>query len=180
GYAEVKARFFADADWTVVIDTVSPRVFEASALGCTLVQHEGLYGGILRADEHYIGVRRDYSNIADVIDRVKDRGFCREMAKRSHRDLIASGRYSFQAFARWLDDVLATPVPRRPGAVSVSAIPFYGEGSLRRRQAIVPWGTGFVVMPSAQLVHHLARLGLEGLLPGARRGPLMSRLIHNP
>ena len=89
-YPDVKARFFADADWKVVIDTVSPRVFEAAALGCTLVQHEGLYGGILRPDEHYICVRRDYSNAADVIDRVQDRGFCREMAERTHRDLIAS------------------------------------------------------------------------------------------
>jgi hypothetical protein len=35
------------------------------------------------------------------------------------------------------------------------------------------------VMPSAQLAHHLARLALE-CLPRTRRGPLMSRLIHNP
>lgn len=33
--------------------------------------------------------------------------------------------------------------------------------------------------PSAQLAHQFARLALEGL-PRARRGPLMSRLIHNP
>jgi hypothetical protein len=178
-YPDVKARFFADADWKVVIDTVSPRVFEAAALGCTLVQHEGLYGGILCPDEHYICVRRDYSNAADVIDRVQDGGFCREMAKRTHRDLIASGRYSFQAFAWWFDGVLDKHVPGRGGEGSVSAARFYGEGYLRRRQAIVPWGTGFVVTPSAQLVHHLARHALE-LLPRARRGPLMSRLIHNP
>jgi glycosyl transferase family 1 len=178
-YSEVKARFFADADWKVTIDTVSPRVFEAAALGCTLVQHEGLYGGILRPDEHYICVRRDYSNAADVIDRVRDRGFCREMAKRAHRDLIVGGRYSFQAFARWFDGVLDSHVPRGSRVGSLSPLRFYGEGYVRRRQAIVPWGTGFVVTSSAQLAHHLARLALERL-PRARRGPLMSRLIHNP
>jgi hypothetical protein len=179
GYPEVKARFFADADWKVVIDTVSPRVFEAAALGCTLVQHEGLYGGILRPDEHYVSVRRDYSNGGDVIDRVRDRGFCREMAKRSHRDLIANGRYSFQAFARWFDGVLDKHVPGRRGVGSLSPVRFYAEGYLRRRQAIVPWAEGFVVAPSVQLLHHLARLALERL-PRARRGPLVSRLIHNP
>ena len=178
-YAEVKARFFADADWKVVIDTVSPRVFEAAALGCTLVQHEGLYGGILRPDEHYICVRRDYSNAADVMERVQDRGFCREMAKRTHRDLIASGRYSFETFARWFDGVLDKHVPGRGGTGRVSPIRFYAEGYLRRRQAIVPWGGRFVTTPSAQLAHQFARLALEGL-PRARRGPLMSRLIHNP
>jgi hypothetical protein len=179
GYAEVKARFFADADWKVVIDTVSPRVFEAAALGCTLVQHEGAYGGILRPDEHYVCVRRDYSNVGDVIERVRDRGFCREMAKRSHRDLIASGRYSSQAFARWFDGVLAKHVPGRRAVGALSPARFYAAGYLRRRQAIVPWGEDFVVIPSAQLAHHLARLALDRL-PRARRGPLMSRLIHNP
>jgi hypothetical protein len=178
-YREVKARFFADADWKVVIDTVSPRVFEAAALGCTLVQHEGLYGGILRADEHYVSVRRDYSNVRDVIDRVRDRDFCRAMAKRAHRDLIASGRHGFPAFARWFDGVLDKHVPGRRGVGLLSATRFYAQGYWRRRQAIIPWGGGFVVAPSAQLVHHLARLALEGL-PRARRGPLVSRLIHNP
>jgi hypothetical protein len=179
GYREMKAQFFADADWKVVIDTVSPRVFEAAALGCALVQHEGLYGGILRPDEHYIRVRRDYSNVADVLDRIRDRAFCREMAKRTHRELIASGRYGFDAFGRWFDGVLDKHVPDRCRVGSLSAARFYGEGYVRRRQAIVPLGDRFVVTPSAQLVHHFARLALERL-PRGRRGPLVSRLIHNP
>ena len=179
GYREVKARFFADADWKVVIDTASPRMFEAAALGCTLVQHEGLYGGVVRADVHYIDVRRDYSNIADVLDRVRDRGFCREMARRAHRELIASRRYSFEAFARWFDGVLDKHVPGRRLARSISLTRFYADGYLRRRQALVPWGATLAVLPSAQLVHHVARRALERL-PRARRGPLASRLIHNP
>ena len=179
GYGDVKARFFADADWKVVIDTVSPRVFEAAALGCTLVQHEGLYGGVIRADEHFISVRRDYSNVGDVIDRVRNRAFCREMAKRTHRDLVASGRYGFPAFARWFDGVLDKHVPGRRGAGSLSAVRFYGDAYRQRRQALVPWGKTFVVAPSTQLVHDLARRVLERL-PRARRGPLASRLIHHP
>ena len=179
GYGDIKARFFADADWKVVIDTVSPRVFEAAALGCTLVQHEGLYGGVIRADEHFIGVRRDYSNVGEVVDRVRDRAFCREMAKRTHRDLVASGRYGFPAFARWFDGILDRHVPGRRGTGSLSAVRFYGDGYRQRRQALVPWGKAFAVLPSTQLVHDLARRVLERL-PRARRGPLASRLIHNP
>jgi hypothetical protein len=179
GYREMKERFFADADWKVVIDTVSPRVFEAAALGCALVQHDGLYGGILRPDEHYIRVRRDYSNVADVVDRIRDRAFCREMARRAHRDLIATGRYGFDAFGRWFDGVLDRHVPGRRAVGSLSAARFYGGAYVRRRQAIVPWGDRFVAAPSAELVHHLMRLALERL-PRARRGPVASRLIHNP
>jgi hypothetical protein len=178
-YREAKVRFFADADWKVVIDTLSPRVFEAAALGCTLVQHEGHYGGVMCPDEHYIRVRRDYSNVADVLDRLRDRGFCRDMARRAHRDLVASRRYGFEAFARWFDGVLEEHVPGRHAVGSLSALRFYADGYLRRRQALVPWGTTLAVLPSAQLVHDLTRRVLEWL-PRSRRGALASRLIHNP
>jgi len=178
-YDDVKARFFVDADWKVVIDTVSPRVFEAAALGCTLVQHEGLYGGILRADEHYISVRRDYSNVSDVVARMRDSGFCREMTRRAHRDLIASGRYGFAAFAQWFDGVLDKHVTGGCRTATLSPARFYANGYFQRRQAMVPRGSGFGVLPSTQLLHHVARRALEAL-PRARRGPLLSRLIHNP
>src|SRR5262249_36905887 len=46
-YEDVKQRFFGDVDGKVVIDTVSPRIFEAAALRCTLIHLEGAYAGIL-------------------------------------------------------------------------------------------------------------------------------------
>ena len=178
-YGAVKARFFADVDGAVVIDTVSPRIFEAVALGCTLVHHEGRYAGLLQPEEHYICVRRDYGNTAEVLDRLRDRHFCREMARRAHRDLIASGRYSFASFAHRFDGILDKHVraPRRTRSVSPAR--FYAEAYLCRGQAMLPWGRRLVVAPSAQLVQHLVRLGLARL-PRRRRGPLFSRLIHNP
>src|SRR5262249_31049313 len=79
-YAEVKAKFFAEVDGKVVIDTSSARLFEAAALGATLVHIEGLYRGMLVPDVHYIQVARDYGNVAEVVDRIKDRAFCAALA----------------------------------------------------------------------------------------------------
>src|SRR5207302_5229386 len=126
-YDEVKARFFADVDWKIVIDTVSPRMFEAAALGCTLVHHEGGYAGILQADEHYICVRRDYSNVDDVIDRIKDHAFCRRLRERAYADLVGSRRYTYGAFADRFDRLLARHVPRRRSSASLSGFCFYGS-----------------------------------------------------
>lgn len=146
-YEETKARFFADVDWKVVIDTVSPRIFEAVALGCTLVHHEGGYGGLLVPDEHYIKVSRDYSNIAGVVDRIKDRAYCERMAERAHIDLIRSGRYTYRTFAARFDRLLAPHVPARIRLSSVSRGRFYLKNYLVHDQVILPSGNRFVALP---------------------------------
>jgi len=177
-YDEVKALFFADVDWKVVIDTVSPRVFESAALRCTMVQHEGRYGGLLEPDRHYIRVNRDYSNVGEVVDRLRDRRFCRRLADNAYRDLIGSGQYSYRAFAAAFDRCLAREVPAiRSGAVSLAA--FYARAYLRHGQAVVPYGNRFLVLPSRALAFDLMRR-LLARLPHARFGPVMSRLIRNP
>jgi len=177
-YADVKARFFADADWKVVIDTVSPRVFEAAALRCTMVHHEGRYGGLLEPDRHYIRMRRDYSNVTDVVDRLRDRRFCQEVAEHAHRDLVASERFSYRAFARMFDRCLdLTAWPRVGRAVSLGA--FYRHAYVRHGQAIIPYRNRFLILPSTALVFELARRVL-GKLPHAQPGPVLSRLIRNP
>ena len=42
-YEEVKRAVFADLDWQCTLATISPRVFEAAALGSVLILHEGDY-----------------------------------------------------------------------------------------------------------------------------------------
>jgi hypothetical protein len=176
-YAEVKQRFFADVDWKIIIDTVSPRVFEAAALLCTLVHHEGGYGGVLRPEEHYICVRRDYSNIEDVIDRIKDDGFCRRLAENAHRDLVASGRYSYSTFARWFDGVLAKHIGSLVGLRSVSTVMFYGRNYLQRDQGIVPYRERFLRVPTLPRVC----VSTGGIRIGSRlRGSVVGRFVSAP
>lgn len=178
-YEEVKARFFAEIDWQVVIDTVSPRVFEAAALRCTMVNHEGFYAGILEPDRHYICVKRDYSNIADVVDRIRDHSYCRGLADNAYRDLVGSGCYGYPAFVREFDQRLDRHVAGRRMGGGVSRRAFYLRNYLRHRQAIIPREGGFMVAPSYTLPFDLLRRALNRL-PGQRRGPLMSRFIRNP
>lgn len=178
-YEEIKQKFFGDVDWKVVIDTISPRVFEAAALRCTLVQHEGRYGGVLTPDEHYICVRRDYSNIDDVIDRMKDLAFCHQIAENAYRDLIRTGLYGYRAFAQRFDKVLTNHIRKPVQSRSVSVLAFYTRNYVRHAQAIIPYRNRFFIMPSKKLAHALVR---RALLPLKRIawGPVMPRFIENP
>jgi hypothetical protein len=82
---------------------VSPRMFEAAALGTVLVLLESDYGDILTPDLHYISVKPDFSNIHDVIDQLQDNERLTEIADAAHRDLIASERWSYERFIAQVD-----------------------------------------------------------------------------
>lgn len=151
-YEEVRSRFFADVDGKVVIDTISPRVFESAAFGATLVLHDGPYAGILVPDVHYIAVRKDYSNVGEVLDRIRDRAFSRKLADAAHADLVASGRYSYRAFAARFDGILeAHARPARSGAAS-SRTAFYARNYWLRDQGLLPRGASFVSVPTPRSV----------------------------
>ncbi len=177
-YEEVKARFFADVDGKLTIDAMSPRIFEATALGCTLVQHEGAYGGVLAPDTHYVSIRKDYSNIGDVIDRMKDAEYCRRIAAAAHRDLIASGAYSYRVFATEFDRRIAAHVGPRQWRGASSRMQFYARNAMTHGQVIVPYRDRFIVLPSKKLVQDLV-----GWVVSRRRqrgGPVLARLAQNP
>lgn len=145
-YDELKDRFFTEAEGKYVIDTVSPRVFESAALGCTMVFHEGFYGGVLRPGVHYICVKKDYSNIEDVVAQMKDSALTRQIAANAYHDLIASGAYSYRTFGNWFDTVLDKNVKRlSQKAISKSA--FYASNYFRSGQVYLPKEDTFFVLP---------------------------------
>lgn len=125
-YKDVHERFLADLEGKHAIDTVSPRFFEYAATMNTMVLHEGHYTGILRADEHFIEVKKDYSNVDDVVARMRDDAFCAQLRKTSYDDLIASGRFSYAQFVSDFDKA----IEQEAGASSsppLSAFDFYRE-----------------------------------------------------
>ena len=178
-YDEVKQRFFAEVDWRIVIDTVSPRTFEATAFRCTLIQHEGGYAGMLDPERHYIQVRRDHSNMKDVLDRMRDRAYCRSLAENAHRDLIASGLYSYRTFAAQFDRQLAAHIGGPATQRSVSGVQFYAANFVRHRQAIIPCRDRFIVLPSRRLARGIWRRCLS-IVSGGGSGPVMTRFVESP
>ncbi len=95
--------------WDYVVDlrTISPRHFEAAAFRVCPVLFEGRYAGALEPMIHYIPLAKDFSNLDEVLGRVRDVNLRRELTENAHRDLIASGRYSYERFVKGVDTTLA-------------------------------------------------------------------------
>ncbi len=86
--------------------TISPRHFEAAAFRICQVLFEGQYSGVLEPMVHYVPLKKDFSNFEEVIELIGDRRVREQIAENAHRDLIRSGKYSYERFVAGVDDDL--------------------------------------------------------------------------
>lgn len=86
--------------------TISPRHFEAAALGTSQILFEGNYSGLMEPFKHYIPLKKDYSNFDDVLGMFRDQPFRASIAANARRDLIESGAYTYRSFISEFDRAL--------------------------------------------------------------------------
>jgi hypothetical protein len=97
-FEAVEASCFPGLDGNLNLRTISPRHLEAAAARTTQILVEGTYSGILEPGRHYIPVREDLANVDDVVAAIRDGDGHREIAERAYVDVVASGRYGYEAF----------------------------------------------------------------------------------
>jgi hypothetical protein len=93
-------------DNNIYYRTITPRNFEAAAFRVCQILFEGRYSGALEPMAHYIPLRKDFSNVGEAIERFKDPALRAELTENAHRDLIASGEYSYERLIEGFDSVL--------------------------------------------------------------------------
>jgi hypothetical protein len=92
-FDEVFDRFFRDYRSPVSGKAISSRHFEPIGTETCQVLVEGHYNGILVADEHYIALRRDLSNVADVVARLQDEPYRARMVRRAKEYALDAHTY---------------------------------------------------------------------------------------
>jgi hypothetical protein len=102
-FAEAEAACFPGRDGEIKLFALGPRHLEACVTRTCQILTEGEYNGVLRPWQHYIPVRKDFSNLDEVLDLVKKDTLRQEITERAYQDIVASGRYSYGSF---VDDVV--------------------------------------------------------------------------
>jgi hypothetical protein len=85
---------------------LSPRHFEAVITKTCQVLIEGEYEGVFKQERHYIPMKRDFSNVDEVLDRVGDRRLTQEIAETAYEEIYLSGKYGYTTLARDIENVL--------------------------------------------------------------------------
>ena len=97
-FEEIESMFFPGMDGNIDYRVLAPRHLEAVLTRTGQVLIEGEYSGVLSPGEHYIELRRDLSNFDEVVAQLADEGFRLELVDRAYRDIVESGRYSYQVY----------------------------------------------------------------------------------
>ena len=77
---------------------ISPRLFEAAALGVCQILEPDHYVAGLKPWVHYIPLSDDFSNIEDVFDVMRDVERCKSIVQASQDLLLRSNVYSYRSF----------------------------------------------------------------------------------
>jgi len=102
-FESIHTRLLQGIDGKIQMNQVSPRIFEAIAMHTGLVLFEGNYSGVVRAWDHFIPLKKDFSNVDEVFSALADLPTLESMINRAYDDVIASGIYHFRTFISMLD-----------------------------------------------------------------------------
>ena len=92
-FDEVFQRFFRDYPNPVSGKAISSRHFEPIGTQTCQILLEGRYNDILVANEHYLALKKDFSNIHDVVERFKDEQHRTAMVQRTYEYALAEHTY---------------------------------------------------------------------------------------
>lgn len=101
-YQEIKAVCFPNQDGKLKLFALSPRNLEACATKTCQILIEGQYNNILKEDVHYIGLKRDFSNLDEIFEKIKDNNIREQITENAYKDIVASSIYNYQNFVNYI------------------------------------------------------------------------------
>ena len=106
-YQEIFTLFLQHHEGQVQMNQISPKIFEAICLYTALILFEGDYSGILEPNKHYIPLKKNFSNIDEVLNKVSDAKYLVELTDNAYQDIIMSGKYSYRSFVGLFDKTIS-------------------------------------------------------------------------
>jgi hypothetical protein len=106
-FQTLKQLYFADAEGKISLNQISPRCFEATALRTLLVMYEGEYSGRMQPWRHYVPLKKDHSNHAEVVAVIKDSARATEIIETAYREVACNPGNTFRAFVEQFDKVIS-------------------------------------------------------------------------
>jgi hypothetical protein len=126
-YQEVFETYLAEHEGKIITNQVSPKTFEAIACRTALVLFEGAYSGVVQPHVHYIPLKKDLSNVDEVLAKLGDDHYLERLTERAYNDVIASGRHTYERCIQAFDALICQRLKRNNGIRLVSGLVGYQQ-----------------------------------------------------
>lgn len=111
---DIQDALIASREQPGLMNQISPKVFEAIGARTALVLFEGRYSGVLTPWLHYLPMKKDGSNLGEILAALKNGDLVDRMTEVTYRDIILSQKYSYQQFVDRVDEELSAVVDIEP------------------------------------------------------------------
>jgi len=105
-WPDVRRRFFDGYGPSTTLRIISGRQVEAAACKTVQILMEGDYNGYLKPGIHYIPLRRDYSNVDDVVRMLRDDALCASLTEAAYQ--VARQELTYAKLTAKFADALRT------------------------------------------------------------------------
>lgn len=98
--------YFKEEDGRLMMNVISPRCFEAAALRTLMILYEGHYSGRLVPWRHYVPLKKDHSNMAEVVGVLRDDERAQAIVDTAFREVALNPDNNFSAMVQQVDDAV--------------------------------------------------------------------------
>lgn len=109
-FEQVEEVCFKGMDGNLKLFALSPRHLEACATKTCQILVKGNYNGILKPGVHYIELKKDFSNINEVLKMIKDDSHRERIVNQAYKDVVKSEKFTYTNFVH---DILTTALDSR-------------------------------------------------------------------
>jgi hypothetical protein len=168
-FDEVERQILAPYEGNVIVNAISPRVFEAAFLRTVLILFPGEYSDLLQPGRHYIVLEKDFSNFDDVADQIRDVRHLETIANRTFCDLVETNNWSFPKFAQDVDRLVDEEWRRRVWRPKLVDPHYFGSPNREFASSIN--GKLLSIAPAELILRDDWRRGLAELRRRSSRSP---------
>ncbi len=122
---------------------ISPRLFEAAAMGVCQILEPDHYVDGLKPWVHYLPIFEDFSNIEEVFNVMRDSDRCNEIVKESQKVLLHDNNLTYSAFVQRFCKV--TKLEQNPtlgSSFSDSSEPY--DACISEKNGSITWVQGYI------------------------------------
>lgn len=112
-YCESFLSELSDLEDLINYRQISPRHFESAATRTLQIMYPGRYSDLFISGEHFIELKKDYSNLEEVLEIVRDVKLRTEIVERAYEEIVMSRDLWIESFVARLDEVIDSSLRKR-------------------------------------------------------------------